>query len=497
MTKHVAKGSAWLVLAVWLAAAFGCDVVHRVDWSQRPVGLKVVVRAVVGGSLGTAQSPLVTPDATAANAGIDVLVDIQALTASGDGTFERDLWVQLSSRPGVVVVAPGEGRYGDHVLLRNGRATGIPLSLRAVFGETRLWAEDVGFLPRLAAGTKSRCSNGIDDDGDGLTDYPLDPGCLDANDDSESAGSGAAGVGNPVFVANPTLAQVQGYGATTPYEGEVVTVDSGDMVVTRVTFSGMYVTDISDTSDRGYNHMYVYNFNPPTSVPVCPADERDSGGCRGERPLRVRVCDRLTKLSGIMSEFYKFTEMNFPSWDLTLWDPAEGPCAVPEPRLLSAGDVGGNLEPWEAALVRVSDVTIGRAEDIVDCDLDGNGLVDFRDYDTNGCSDECRCREACDSDPLCTEITQYRQYGQWPVRVGGQAGGVKLWISTSESVPDFDPFDPALPERLSAITGTLMNLSFLRPRGWILEPRCGDDIVISGTPKASTEACVEPRTGEE
>ena len=82
-------------------------------------------------------------------------------------------------------------------------------------------------------------------------------------------------------------------------------------------------------------------------------------------------------------------------------------------------------------------------------------------------------------------------------RVGDAANGVKLWVATSESIPDFDPFDPAWPREWPAVTGTLKNLSFLRPRGWILEPRCMDDIVVSGSPLSSSEACVDPRTGEE
>ena len=30
------------------------------------------------------------------------------------------------------------------------------------------------------------CSDGLDDDGDGFTDYPDDPECVNASDDSES-----------------------------------------------------------------------------------------------------------------------------------------------------------------------------------------------------------------------------------------------------------------------------------------------------------------------
>jgi len=35
-------------------------------------------------------------------------------------------------------------------------------------------------------GTPAQCSDGIDNDGDGLIDFPLDPGCTDVDDDSES-----------------------------------------------------------------------------------------------------------------------------------------------------------------------------------------------------------------------------------------------------------------------------------------------------------------------
>jgi hypothetical protein len=38
----------------------------------------------------------------------------------------------------------------------------------------------------LAVIEQKSCSDGLDDDGDGFTDYPADPECLSANDDSES-----------------------------------------------------------------------------------------------------------------------------------------------------------------------------------------------------------------------------------------------------------------------------------------------------------------------
>ena len=40
------------------------------------------------------------------------------------------------------------------------------------------------------------CSNGIDDDGDNLVDFPLDPGCSAAGDDDETDGARSPACGN-------------------------------------------------------------------------------------------------------------------------------------------------------------------------------------------------------------------------------------------------------------------------------------------------------------
>ncbi|MBM4387846.1 MAG: hypothetical protein FJ088_08920, partial [Deltaproteobacteria bacterium] len=42
------------------------------------------------------------------------------------------------------------------------------------------------------------------------------------------------------------------------------------------------------------------------------------------------------------------------------------------------------------------------------------------------------------------------------------------------------------------ITGTLRNVSFLRPQ-WILEPRCNDDLNIDKDYIGSDKACIQPR----
>lgn len=499
MEKGV-RGGRWAAPALVLAAfvSAGCGEDHQVDWGAEPGGMVVTVRRADGGELGTPESLLDLPHPTDPAKGLLLLLDIEVRAADGSGRLAGDRWVRVSARPGRVSLTAREGVTTSDVLLKDGVATGVEARLYGSFGEARLWASDVGYRPRMTVGTVSACSNGNDDDGDGLVDGN-DPGCLDGNDDSEEAGTGAAGVSRPLWIRNPSLAELQGFGSKSPFVGETVTVDVGDMVVTRVTNDGMYVTDLADATGKGYNHLFVFNFNTPTSVPVCEADEGESLSCAGDKPLVVRPCDRVRNVSGIISEFYGFTEMNFPSWDLALWDEAkDGPCAVPEPFPVDADVLNGkgsvSMEGLEAALVRFTDVDLPDPEkDLVNCDKNGDGAVSFRNYDTNECDEECQCDEKCDANALCLDMAQYAEFGQWPMRVGG----VKVWVSTRTSVPSFDPLDPSVPRRMKAVTGTLRNLSFLRPKPWILEPRCPDDLVGAGEPLSSAVACVRPRTGEE
>jgi hypothetical protein len=57
----------------------------------------------------------------------------------------------------------------------------------SIYGN-KLYAADLSFYRAdiLAVIEQKSCSDGLDDDGDGFTDYPADPECVNANDDSES-----------------------------------------------------------------------------------------------------------------------------------------------------------------------------------------------------------------------------------------------------------------------------------------------------------------------
>jgi len=450
-----------------MGAMASCAQNRDIDWSSKATSIAITITE---GDTGTSENPLDIK----ANAG-PFTMDIEVRSASGSGSAlsSFDGWLSVSSRPGKAMLSSATTlTVGNLVRVIGGVARGVDVQLTNAFGSTFIWVEDLGYAPHVT-GTVPACSDGFDNDGDGLIDSPADPGCVDALDDSETGGSMASGVSRPIHFRNPTLAESQGKSKASSYQGEVVTVDHGDLVVTRVSRDGMYVTDFAD--DGGYNHMFVFNFNTPAGV---------------------RVCDRLFSLSGTIGEFYGFTEMNFPSWELNPWFESKGACPLPEPRELTAAELKSNstMEKYEAALVRVRDVRI--SDFTVNCDMNGDGDVDFEDYETNTCPPECQCRDACEKDPFCTELNQYGQYGQWAVAVGPAGGEVKLWVVTRETIPAFEPLGAGHPSRISSITGTLRNMSFLRP-AWILEPRCPDDLVVAGEPPPIVDTCIFPRTGAE
>ena len=455
--------SCLLAMALWTLPS--CAETGYTDWSAEPTSIRVTLS---GGDKGTPDAPLDIPDGS-----VPYTVDLEVVSAAGGQVLTSfDGWVRMSARPGSLTIGSSVSSVvGTSVQVIAGRASGLDVGLKGAFGTVRLWAEDLGYVP-WTSGAAAACSDGADNDGDGLIDVADDPGCLDETDNSEEVGSFASGISEPLYFRNLTIAEMQGKGKESPYQGEIVTHDSGDMMVTRVARDGMYVTDYDDPD--GYNHIFVYNFNTPAGV---------------------RVCDRLYSLAGTVVEFYGFTELGFPSWELNPWYQEKGPCPLATPRVVTADDLYDNaiMEPLESALVRVTDVTV--SDFTVDCDHNGDGLVDFQDYDTQECSSECECRDACEKDSLCTEMNQYHEYGQWAVRVGG-IGGEKLWVVTRETIPNHDPFGPGHPQKLKSITGTLRNLRFLRP-AWILEPRCPDDLVVEGEPPTIGDTCIFPRTGED
>lgn len=394
-------------------------------------------------------------------------IDITAVEYGGiKPKKDFNSWVRISSEPGELKVKSSENTYKNYVFLTNGEVKNVEISLRLAFGNTYIWVEDDGFSPPRE-GIPS-CSNKIDDDGDGMIDFPFDDGCFSENDNSEGNPSYAFGISKKIPYGGLTISIIQGKGAKSPFQNKFVVLDKGEMVVTRISSDGFYVTDFSEKGN--FNHIYAYNYSTPVGM---------------------RVCDRIKTLAGIISEFYGFTELNFPLWKLEEWDEKKEDCPIKDPYVLKPQDVGNNLkmEGYEAGLVRIKDGVF--SDEFKNCDIDGNGKVDY----INEGTEESWCRDKCEKKPLCTELTQYNQYGQFAVALNGGIGP-KIYVLTREGVPEFDPLAHK-GETFVSITGTLKNISFLMPTQWIVEPRCIDDIILTGSIPLITKTCIKPRTGEE
>ncbi len=404
--------------------------------------------------------------------------EVEARSPYGD-PVAMDGEVRISVEPGVVIDVTGEGASGRNIPLVGGKAKGTA-KVTAVYGRARLWVEDLGYVP-LPLTQKPNCSNGKDDNGDGLIDFPADPGCAFADDDTEDAGTFAAGTSQPIYYSLPRLNDIQGNGATTPFPYEAVQVETEGpqpVVVTRVASDGFYVTDLSKQS-TGYNHIFAFNFSAPVGM---------------------RVCDKVTYLSGTVVEFFGSTELSFPSFKLERIESTDTCESMPTPTLLDEMTINDPkaMEKLESSLVRIAGFKIGTHfapkpvvnlkpdDEHSNCDLNGDGQVDFENDFEGQCSDNCA------ADVECTEWTSFAARGNYKVF----SGGTMMQINTG-TASEFDPVGNK-GATLGIVTGTMRNFSG-GSLNWTIETRCPDDLVCDATgctkeDMPSTKACIRPRT---
>jgi len=431
-----------------------------------------------------------------------VKVRIEARRADGSLDTNFNTFVRVSVKPGTVYSA-GDGSAGRNVQLAAGVLDDVPISLVASFGDTRIWAEDVGYVPvsDLTRKPPPACSDGLDNDGDGVVDFPADPGCYAPNDDTEEGGTLATGVSDTLYYALPRIADVRGVtttgGTATPFPKEQLKIDTGyvegtagnpssfafDTVVTRIASDGFYVTDVQDQATRGYGSVYMFTFSAPQ---------------------KLGVCDRLRSLQGTASDFYGFTEMGFPTWAVETWDPNVRPCLVPEPRVFTVAELTNTtvLFRYESALVRLLStapvaVHIGShigpdkpaaptytpTDNATNCDLNGSGKVDF------SLPDEAACSNACAADVECSEFQSFLSQSNFTLVVTDGVTTAKAQGNGSSS-PDFDPVT-LRGKPVKAFTGTMRYFS--GGNQFTIEARCVDDIVMdapNATPLTSDKACV-------
>jgi hypothetical protein len=485
--------SAFLVGLIAVVSA--CSASCSDDFGNVPNPPHLVVTLDPASDPGSLDAPLLL----AINVPLTFHVTVQAFTPDGavDTTFNR--YVRMSSKPGAIDPLEGADTEGRNVLLTNGSSVGFDVKVTNAYGITYIVADDLGYTPAdPLRDPPPACSNGQDDDGDDEIDFPSDEGCAFANDDDEKGGTFSQGVSAPIYFTLPRIAQARGLkciGGTcsgngeTPYPRQQLIIDTGyrddgsykfDTVVTRISSSGFYITDLlNDTNPpdtNGFNSVFAFNFNAP--------------------PL-MRTCDRMKAFAGTASEFFGFTQMSYPTWTLEAWDPAKRPCLVPEPERLTPTVIA---EPTEllkrsANFVRLETAPDGSQHvkvtpkfgpgnvpkdpsgnyvpnaDASNCDFDKNGKITFAPGDP-----ENDCNTACTHDAECTEWSNYLGRGTFRLTVTDSNGIAAAIQADGSAASGFDPV--ALKgQELRYFAGTMS--FFSGGSQYTVEARCNDDVIVS------------------
>jgi hypothetical protein len=442
------------------------------------------------------------------------LFTVKVAAQRPDGTIDTSFngFVRFSAKPGTVLPVSGANTDGRNVKLVAGVADQVSVPLVGAYGDTRIWVQDDGFVPGDPT-MKPQCADGVDNNGNGLIDFPADPGCAFANDDSEDLGTYVAGISEPLYFVSPRIADVRGVlqgGAATSFPHEQVEIDTGyrggqtyefDTIITRVSSDGFYATDLSDP--RGYNSIFAFNFSAPP---------------------RMRICDRLKTFGGTSSDFFGFTEVNYPTWTLEEWDPTQRECMVPDPIVLSIDaldtSVGTQaLLKVESSLVRVETAHVGQSivdlkvaskfgrgdapyvtnadktltfnftPDASNCDLNRDGKVDFNTEPEKSCGNQCS------ADPECSEYSSFQARSEFRLVLLDTTGGGHLArniAANGSTSPQFDALS-LKGKTIRSFTGTLRYFS--GGNQFTIEARCDEDIVADPAQSpASNKACVHERT---
>jgi hypothetical protein len=239
----------------------------------------------------------------------------------------------------------------------------------------------------------------------------------------------------------------------------------------------------------------------------------------------MRICDRLKTFGGTSSDFFGFTEVNYPTWTLEEWDPTQRKCMVPEPTVLSVDALAVDVSPQlllaaESSLVRVETVhtdtqnvevhvsnkfgpdlpvmtkkadgslSFAFTPTATNCDFNRDGKVDFNT------DPEKTCGNYCSSDFDCSEFSNYKARNAFRLVVVDRtnaAGSVRAILADASASAEFDPV-LARGKTIRAFTGTLRYFS--GGSQFTIEARCIDDIVAdpNGLPFPSDTACVHART---
>lgn len=234
----------------------------------------------------------------------------------------------------------------------------------------------------------------------------------------------ATGVSEPIYYRGPKIADVQTSATTvaSPFEGSRVPIDeTTNLVVTAIARDGYYITDVDATE---WASIFAYTFSAPAGL---------------------SVGDKITKVSGRVSEFLGFTELNNPAWEVV------GNVQLPAPAPVSCTEVDVTppnltMEKLEAGLIEISGATV----------------------------------EICPSYPDCPDYDEFRQ---WSINLGG----CSINAVTRYTVAGFDPLANE-GKTLDRVVGTLRHIQFADPE-WILEPRSAGDVCCPTCTPALNQGC--------
>jgi hypothetical protein len=250
----------------------------------------------------------------------------------------------------------------------------------------------------------------------------------------------AAGVSEPIHLAQPTITDVRRSDTIigTPFDGEFVEVKHGKMVVTAIRIDGFYVTDVAGSE---FNSVYVYNYS---------------------RPEDLYVGDLLNSVSGPVSDFNGYTEINFPLWDVNV------PAGM-QPDV-AAIDLHGYVKDLYPALISHGGQCFSNARDVsmiplLDCNYALKRLEAARV--------SIKVSGTVAILPGSKEETNLNKYGQWPVNVDTGSQTLQMFLITRDNIPFFDPRKVAPGASLGTVSGNLRVVAFdeMSEPEWIVEPR--------------------------
>ena len=261
----------------------------------------------------------------------------------------------------------------------------------------------------------------------------------------DEPGSFGSGVAPALWFERPTVAQVQtpnnpsgdssltrNYVAIRGHTEE----EPRELVVTSVLNDGFYVTDYSDPVGS-YRSLFVFTFS---------------------RPDGLVPGYRLEYVSGIVSEYIGFTEMQFPDWKV-VGEPYELPLPVELDPSIVCDDVA--MEAYEAEVVRITDIESDIASG--------------------------------------SDCSNYNEHGQWPIALrGGTCGGqpARMTVVNINTVPcyrfpecevprppDPDAESPDTHPPLTSLSGVLRHVAPADP-SWVIDVRDCFDFAAGELPDA-------------